>query len=107
MAIALMFGFREKKQLALLIPVNLVTQLLLNMLLNLFDCIAGLQAFQIGYLILEVAVFLLEAAAYRRWMPKRSAVPREKRIYTVYALVANAASFLLGMAISVWIPALF
>ena len=107
LVIALMFGFREKKQLSLLIPVNLVTQILLNVLLNLFDCIAGLQAFKIGYLILEAAVFLIEAAAYCKWMPKYSTVPREKRVYTAYALIANAASFLLGMAISVWIPALF
>jgi len=107
LAIALPFGLREKKQLGLLIAVNLATQLLLNLLLNIFDYRAGLQAFVLGYIFLEVAVFLIEAAAYCKWMPKRSAAPQEKRVYVLYALIANAVSFFGGMAVSVWIPALF
>ena len=105
--IALPFGLREKKQFGLLIAVNLATQLLLNLLLNIFEFKAGLQAFILGYIFLEVAVFLIEAAAYCKWMPKRSAAPRKKQVYVLYALIANAVSFYGGMAISVWIPALF
>lgn len=107
MVIALMFGFREKKQLWLLILVNLVTQILLNVLLDVFDYNAGLRAFMIGYIFLEMVVFLIEAVVYCIWMRKVSEVPRKKWVYVAYALVANAASFFGGMAISVWIPEIF
>ena len=107
LVIALLFGFREKKQLGLLLAVNLATQILLNVLLNVFDYKAGLQAFVLSYIFIEVGIFLIEAAAYCAWMRKCSEAPREKRVYVAYALLANAASFFGGMAISVWIPALF
>ena len=61
MAIALLFGFRKKKQLLLLIGVNTATQIILNVLLNVINYNSGELAFVIFYILFEIAVFVIEA----------------------------------------------
>ena len=99
MAIALLYGFREKKQLQVLVVVNGATQILLNVLLAVFSYKSGPWAFIVGYIYFEMAVFLIEAVAYCIWMRKVSEVPRKRRVYVVYAMVANAVSFFAGLII--------
>ena len=107
MGIALLFGFRRKKQLLLLIGVNTATQILLNVLLNGTNYNAGLLAFVGFYILLELVVFVLEAILYCIWMKKFSAQPRKNWFYVLYSLVANGVSFGAGILIARWLPGIF
>ena len=107
MGIALLFGFRRKKQLLLLIGVNTATQILLNVLLNGTNYNAGPLAFVGFYILLELVVFVLEAILYCIWMKKFSTQPRKNWFYVLYSLVANGVSFGAGILIARWLPGIF
>lgn len=107
MAIALLFGFREKKQLLLLLTVNGGTQILLNVLLNIIDYNAGYIAFVLAYILFEVIVTIIEAVGYCVFMPKFSLRQRRRWVYVVYAVVANYVSFHAGLFIASRLPGIF
>lgn len=107
MAIAWLFGFREKKQLLLLLCVNGGTQLLLNVLLNIISYHLGMLAFVLYYILFEVIVFVIEAVVYSIWLGRVSVKPKKVWVCVVYALVANVVSFLVGYNLALVIPALF
>lgn len=102
LVIALFFGFRKKKQVLLLICANVVTQLLLNLMLNVM--IYDFEETVVFYVLLEVLVFALEAFAYCKWMKKFAEKTKENWYYVVYALVANVASFVSGIYLVNVIP---
>lgn len=108
MAIAVMaFGFREKQQLRVLIVVNGATQIILNILLNIYNYIAGEWAFIAAYVLLETLVFVIEAVVYCIWLRKASGFQRKKRVYVGYAWVSNTVSFIFGMIIAHLLPGIF
>ncbi len=107
MAVALLFGFRGKQQLLLLIAVNTATQIILNVLLNLTNYTSGPRHFVINYILLEIIVFVLEALLYCHLMKKRSEAPKRNRFYVLYSLVANVASFAIGLWIATVLPGIF
>ena len=101
--IALLFGFRCKKQFQFIAIVNTSTQVILNIALNLISYYAGAQAFIFYYFVLEFGIFIIEAIAYKMLM--KNEVPTS-RIW-LYSLTANAASFALGVNLASWIPNIF
>lgn len=107
MVVALLFGFRERKQLLLLIGVNTATQVILNVLLNIINYRSGYWAFMFNYVLFELLVFGLEAVAYCLWMNRLSKKVREKWIYVVYALLANGVSYATGIYIAFNFPGVF
>ena len=107
LAAALLFGFREKKQLQFFVVVNLLTQILLNVLLNTANYYAGSMAFVMAYVCLELLVFAVEAIVFRRFLNRFSVKKRSVGRITAYALTANMASFLGGMWIAVHLPGIF
>ena len=107
MGIALLFGFREKKQLLLLLWVNGATQLILNVLLNIISYRSGMLAFVLSYILFELIVFAIEAVVYSVWMRRVSEKPKKVWVCVVYALVANAVSFVVGYNLALVIPSLF
>lgn len=100
--IALPFGYRARASFGRIALVNVITQILLNVLLNVIHFYRGFSSFVFWYILLEIAVFVLEAVLYSRLLPHHS-----KRRTWLYALVANAASFGLGLMIARFIPTLF
>jgi len=105
--VALLFAFRKKKQLLFILAVNVVTQIALNVSLNLINFSYGLLAFIALYVLLELLVFIVEAILYAAFLKKFSdmLIPRWKPI--LYALAANAASFGVGLLLARIIPGLF
>ncbi len=112
MAVALLFGFRNKKQLKLLIIVYSITQILLNVLLN----VIGLHVLKVSaitmhftavYLILELLVFAIEAVIYSIFMKKIADKPKRTSFYIIYALISNVLSFFIGLIIAIFIPTIF
>ena len=107
MAIALLFGYREKKQLLLLAGVNSGTQIILNVLLNIINYNSGEMAFVVFYVLFELVVFAIEAILFYHLLNKISVKQKPKWLAVVYALVANAVSFGAGMLIAEWLPGIF
>ena len=101
--IALLFGFRWKRVLKVIIIVNIVTQITLNVMLNLVNYHMGSMAFIGCYILLEIAVCAIEAAVYVKYLQNTGS----KRRLICYALVANAASFALGLLLAIHIPGIF
>lgn len=108
LAVALLFGYRGRGQLALLAGVNIITQVVLNVLLNVVNYRSGSMAFTAYYLLFEAVVFALEAAVYAVLLPRLGTGEQGRRGRAVlYALVANSASFGAGLWIAHRIPGIF
>ena len=96
LAAAWVFGYRKKKQMILLLEVNAVTQIILNVMLNVMVYGMSTAYYLTGYYLLEIMVTGIEMfidykylSAYGDGYP-----PKSRAIY--YALAANLASFFLG-----------
>ena len=107
MGIALLFGFRGKKALLLLVIVNTVTQIILNVLLNIINFRSGSWAFVAWYIMLELAIFAIEAALYTAFMKKLTGKEKPVLFYGTYSLVANGISFGAGLIIANILPGIF
>ena len=115
LGIAPLFGYRKKAQLGYLLQVNLVTQLLLNLLLNWANFQWGPCVFvpfffntsALVYMALEVGVCCLEAWAYRRGLPSRGTCTWTRPRPVAYAWAANLASFLAGLCLARVVPGIF
>ncbi|SHN00490.1 hypothetical protein SAMN02746066_04332 [Anaerosporobacter mobilis DSM 15930] len=107
LGIALVFGFGERKQFRFIIFVNVITQIALNIALNIINYHSGELAFIVFYILLEVAVFIMEAVLYTWYLKKNSQkeIPGWKP--GIYALTANAVSFTLGFGLAYCIPGIF
>lgn len=107
MAIAWMFGYREKKQLQLLAGMNVGTQILLNVLLNRINYNSGRTAFVLIYILFEMIVVIIEAMILLLFLNKMSIKQSNRGLMIVYVLLANAASFFVGMYLADWLPGIF
>jgi membrane associated rhomboid family serine protease len=107
MGIAFLFGFRDKKALLFLVIVNAVTQIILNVWLNIINFNSGQQAFEAAYIMLELAIFAIEAVLYCKLTTLLTGKKRPVWFYILYAFIANAASFAIGLQIAKWIPGIF
>ena len=126
MGLALVFGYRHKNQLRFLAVVNIATQIALNVALNVFNYRNGHWSFVFFYVLLELLVILIEAVLYVLVLPKMSqtitqekiaaadsgkkvSVPKtiQKRHAVTYAIVANIASFAIGLLIARLVPGIF
>lgn len=101
LCVALLFRFTEKPRLIAILCVNAITQIILNIILNLVCFYQGSMMLIGAYLLGELAVFVLEAAAYsilfstpRLSVNAQGTVSKTKCV--AYAFVANALSFLMG-----------
>lgn len=102
--IALFFGFREKRLLLFIAGVNFVTQVFLNVSLNLFYN----SFFRIGlvflFTVMEVMVFIIEAKLYGKYFKRFSEKRISRNKIMLYALLANAISFGVGITIAKNMP---
>jgi len=106
--VALLFGLRRKSILLYILVINIVTQSILNLALNLTLYYYGGLMFILNYIWMEILVFAVEAAAYAIGFKKIYAgAGIRKWIAPVYALSANGISFMAGMWISYYWPGIF
>lgn len=105
--IALVFGYREKRLFIFITAVNCATQILLNIALNVINYKIGSMAFVFFYIVLEIAVFAIEAVIYSLSFKKFSEKEQPKGKTIFYALAANGVSFALGLWLSHIIPGIF
>ena len=103
--IALPFGYLAKQQLGFIALVNVATQLVLNILLNLVNYKQGGLMYLLIYVFLEFFVFAAEAAIYTHSATlKKYAKPERKLHPVLYALIANLASYIAGIFLYFHIP---
>lgn len=106
--VALLFRLREKKTLLFILAVNAVTQIVLNVLLNLVRYSDGPYAYIFNYVWMELLVVLLEAVVFSVYFRKaRTEKPVGKWVAPVYSLAANTASFAAGLLLSLGLPEIF
>ncbi len=120
--LALAFGLRTKRAFFTVLTANGVTQILLNIVLNVrlhFNNIYGIFPL---YFLAEICIFLAEAALYCVVLGKRKngendssggendgktvALYSKKRLI-FYAFTANLVSFLIGLPLAYLLPAAF
>ena len=109
LALAWGWKYRKGSQLLFIGIANLITQCLLNVALLYWGAQEGSRGFIIfWYVLLELAVTGIEAAAYAYLLPGTDRKdPAVRRHAALYALSANLLSFLGGLALSEVFPILF
>lgn len=105
--IALFFMFWRKKQLLFILIVNLITQIGLNIALNLINYSYGSMMFAFAFVLLEFIILIVEARVYITFMKKLSETPIPNWKLITYAIVANAASFAAGLGLAIKMPGIF
>jgi len=106
--IAVLFGFTARKQLYIVAAVNILTQSVLNIMLNIVNYKQGSLMFVFNYIWMELLIFFIEAVAFSVLLYKyRGERKIAKWLAPVYAFVANAMSFVLGFFIAYLIPGIF
>lgn len=101
---AWLFGFKQKKVLGIIAVTNVITQVILNAVLNIIRFYLGGLAFILFYVILEMVVLAIEAVVYALMLKRVSVAPIPKWKPLVYAFAANTLSFGAGFALAYLIP---
>ena len=107
LAIALLFGYREKRLLKFIAVVNVITQVILNVSLNVVNYHSGYLAFILSYILFELIVFAVEAVAFAALLYRFSEKEQKRGKIIFYAFAANALSFVLGFWLARIIPGIF
>ncbi len=96
--IALAFRFRSKREWLVIIATNILTQIALGIFATISVVRGGRDMqFFVTLAFLELGVAIIEAVVYILFLRKASGKKRGLWVYVVYALVANAASYFVGL----------
>ncbi len=106
LAVAWLFGWRNKQEQKVLLYTNVVTQLALNVVLNAVNYYRGCVMFSFAFVTLELVVFLVEGIVYSKKLPRVTSSGKKRSVWA-YALFANAFSYLAGFELAKWIPGIF
>lgn len=106
LAVAWFFRLRTKRALAVILPVNLITQLALNAGLNWRAYMRGTGQIFLFYLLMELAVLAVEIVAYWLFLPRQEGGSRKNQACN-YAAAANLVSFAVGWGLALVIPGIF
>ena len=107
LGLALLCGLRRRWQVKTVVLVNVITQVALNVGLNIINYKAGSMAFVIFYVLLEILVFVVEAVAFSTLLRRRAPEGEKMGHPVIYAFWANVFSFALGYGLAHWIPGIF
>ena len=107
LAIARMFGFTDKKAMRFIILLNFITQIGLNVLANFAYLYCSGDVFMAMYMMLELAVMMVEMVFYTIRLPKYDARAKSTVRIIAYTLCANVVSFMLGLFLSFSLPQIF
>lgn len=105
--IALLLGLRGKSLLLFIAGVNIFTQSILNILLNIINYNHGSMAFVFIYILLELLIIAIEGGLYGKYLGRFSEKPLKKGYIWVYAIGANLASLGMGIYIAKLVPGIF
>lgn len=95
--LALLFGFRKREYLQIIVKINVWTQVGINLIALLAEVGIGPWVMLFIWIGLEVPVFLIEARYYAKQFKKLGTSPNKVDWAVVYAFVANIVSFIADM----------
>lgn len=107
LAVAVVFGFRAKRQIITIVCMNLITQVGLNQAITHLFPLVSSRWYWPGLLVLEILIFLVEGAVYAKLLPRWKKDPAAVCHPWGYALAANVASFGVGLILARLIPGMF
>ena len=109
LSLALLFRFGQKRNVLLLLGLNLTTQILLNLVILPAGYMNGPVRFFSLYWMMELLILVLEGAFCLFFLPKQAETSAgiKKTHPILYALTANLLSFGLGLWLSLLIPSVF
>ena len=107
--VALLFGYHDQDELLLFAKINVLTQLALNLCLNLYAYFNGLSPwiFVPLYALLEILVIAAETALYHHYLPRVTGEEQPHGKALGYAMMANILSFVLGVFLMRRMPWMF
>ncbi|MBE6132927.1 MAG: hypothetical protein E7180_06020 [Erysipelotrichaceae bacterium] len=105
--IALLFMLKSKKLFAKVAIVNVVTQILLNVVLNINYFYNGGLSYIILYFPLELGVIIIESIAFMYIFNKDDDVAHPVLLAISYAIIANLISFGVGLLLATYLPFAF
>ncbi len=103
-ALAFLFKIKGEKLMLWVCGANVLTQIGLNVFLNVSNYQQGHMAFVVYYILGEIAVLAAEAVLYLLLSKKYNF---SKTRMVIYAFVSNAASFAAGLWLAKLIPGIF
>lgn len=101
--IAIPFGFKRKKQLASIIIINFITQLVLNLILYIEAVDSGIW-FIFLYISLELLIFIIEAIIYAFALRDPKNPRADAGDCVLYSFLGNSASLICGALITIVFP---
>lgn len=101
--VALGFGYRGKKEIKIILETNIVTQMILNTVLNIANFKGGILTAAFFYILLELAIFIAEAIVYMKVLPEVTEKRTGKVRAWLYSLAANFTSFVLGGMLTIFL----
>lgn len=107
MTIAYLMGYGRSKNLKVIFYTNVITQIILNLFLNLIHYHSGLYDFVFSYVWLELLVMMIEAVIYKKYTDVVHPKTGRKMHPIGYAVAANTASFVIGVWLAIVIPGVF
>lgn len=107
LGIALLFRYSGKKQLIFLAAVNVVTQVILNIIVNSVSFHSGPWAATVTLVFGELVVLIVEATAYGLFLNKLGTKERRNAVAVLYAIAANTASLVAGRLLMQYLPGIF
>ena len=99
LAVALLFAYRKKRQILIVLLTNLATQTLLNLLFCIHGYVPSWFLYVALYGLWELGVMVLEALIYA-WLIPLSKEREKRRRAVLYAVTANLLSFWIGYMLS-------
>jgi len=106
-AVAWLFGFRKKELIRFIAAANILTQVVLNVALNVVNYHSGSLAYTLCYILFEMIVFVAEAVVFCALFDRFDPKEHKKGKIVCFALAANGLSFALGLWLSHLIPGIF
>lgn len=94
--IALIFGFKKLSSYKVIFKLNILTQIILNVGIQVASLFHGLLASIFIYIILEIFILIFESKYYINNISEHS---KKRRL--IYAILANVISFLAGFKIAI------
>lgn len=107
LGVACLFRFRGKKVFLWILIVNIATQLLLNIVLNVTSYLYGDLFMFLVYFFAEFFVFLSEAVTFSVAFARIDDIKAPVWKSILYAFTANTLSFVVGIILALFIPILF
>ncbi len=104
LAIALFFGLWKKEALPNIVKINIMTQILLNVALNIVNYYGGSLLFMLAFVPFEVLVCVIEMIYYNKVRTKMAV---SKSRILLYAVCANVVSMVGGWYLAWLIPGIF